>query len=195
MRSIASLCIAAAMLAGTLALPACSTIPSVGAGGVDLVDVADRIGAERNAQGELTQDGALVVNAAVLLAVTEAASYRALEPGQRAILAARLESAGAALLLAAEGDGWFVEADAQEAIDVAAAVIGEAAINRALRIALSGPSIDGAQELAASGLIVTNTAAGVRRVNQAYLSGEISRDEAIAILRARVEQALGRLRP
>ena len=195
MRSILSTCLAAVMMIGALALPACSSIPVIGGDGVDLAGVADRIGAERNAEGELTQDGALVVNAAVLLAVTEAASYRALEPGQRAILAARLESAGGALLQAADGDGWFVEADAQEAIDVAAAVIGEAAINRALRVALSGPSIDGAQELAASGMIASNTAAGVRRVNQAYLSGAINRDDAISILAGRFQTALDRLRP
>lgn len=181
----------------SLILAACGTV----AGGVssvaDLDLLARSIDAPRSDDGALTRDGRLLTYAAATLVVAEAASRRSLAPEDRRQLYDRLSFAAADIekLAEADGEGYFIELDAQDPVTALADIIGDAATSRVIRIATGGASLAGGKELAQSSLTARNVVTGVRRVGEDLKAGAIERDMAIRILRDRIVIALDRLKP
>lgn len=165
----------------------------IGPDSVSVGVIASAIEAPRTPDGDLTREGRLMVHATFLLTVAETASQRSMAPGERAVVAAQLRTAGVELLEAANSDGWFIEQDAQEAVNIAVAIVGEAAVSRALRVASGQVSIDGVVEIVETKQTSVNMMAGMRRISVAYQDGELTDEQVIEIIRARFEQALTRL--
>ena len=179
----------------TLALAGCSTISQgIGGGDFSLDALAEVIDAPRGDDGEVTRDGRLLVQTGALLAIAEVASARALDRPSRDLLADRLERAGGIILQAADGDGYFIEADLAEAAATAKAILGEAATERLFSVLSGGVSITGAFELGRDYALAGYTLDGIRRLSLLYQSGELSEEEVRSILQERYLAALERLR-
>jgi len=181
-------------------LSGCGTIGGLAGGGLlgggeslSVRLLSDNIEAPRGEDGELTREGRLLTHGAFILTVAEAASLRSMPASERQVVAVQLQTAGEGLLEAAEGDGWFLRTDAQYAVNLAIRLVGEAAVDRAFRIASGGASLEGAIELAETGQTSVNMLADIRGISLAYQSGELTEAEVVEILRGRFDKALSRL--